>query len=144
METVNPEREYIAVYGSLMQIHGAQALAGTVDKLKLVGKCKIPGLLYDLGEFPGLVPGDSEVMGELYEVKHPDALRLLDDYEAFYPNDPKLSLFVRQRMQLVEPKIECWGYLYNQTLSGMPRVEGGNWTEYLRQQNRPLKVGPVT
>jgi len=138
MEPIHPSHEYIAVYGSLMSIHGAQKLAGTTDKLKLIGQCKIPGLLYDLDEFPGLVPGDGEVVGELYMVEHPDALRLLDDYEAFYPNDPQRSLFVRHRLCLIEPAMECWVYLYNQPLTGRPRVESGNWTDYLRAQNRPL------
>jgi len=140
METPLTDREYIAVYGSLMRIHGAQKLAGTTDKLEFIRECRIPGRLYDLGEFPGLLPGTGEVLGELFKVKHPDALRLLDDYEAFYPNDRKRSLFVRQEMRLVEPPISCWVYLYNHAPGGHPLVGSGSWTEYLRRHNRPLEA----
>jgi len=143
MEAIHPDRDHIAVYGSLMRIHGAQQLAGTTDKLRLIGPCKIPGLLYDLGEFPGLLPGNGEVVGELYELEHPDALRLLDDYEAFYPNNSRRSLFIRQRMRLAEPAIECWVYFYNQPLTGHTKVANGNWTDYLRRHNRPLQVNPL-
>jgi len=143
METIDPNRDCIAVYGSLMRVHGAQDLAGTTDKLRFLGECRIPGQLYDLGEFPGLVPGPDEVAGELYRIEHADALPLLDDYEAFYESNPSQSLFVRRRIRLNQPPIDCWVYFFNQEPKGNPKVEGGNWTEYLRLQGRPMRVTPV-
>jgi len=122
-----------------MRVHGAQELAGTTDLLRLVGACRIPGELYDLGEYPGLTPGEGTVTGELYEVIDPQGLRLLDEYEAYYEHDAVRSLFVRRQVRLIEPELECWVYLYNQPVDGKSRIPAGNWTEHLRREGRPFR-----
>lgn len=62
--------DYVAVYGSLMRGFGlSDAPEGLEELLIDRGSCVISGKLYDLGDYPGLVPGDGNVNGELYEVR---------------------------------------------------------------------------
>ena len=47
------------------------------------GYCTIQGLLYDLGEYPGLKPGEGSVIGELFEVRALSVFHQLDEYERY-------------------------------------------------------------
>jgi|TARA_R100001530_G_scaffold62534_1_gene44985 gamma-glutamylcyclotransferase (GGCT)/AIG2-like uncharacterized protein YtfP len=57
------------VYGTLKKGRGNDGLLSTS---KFVGFDKLKGKLFDLGGCPGyLNQGESEVMGEVYEINHP-------------------------------------------------------------------------
>jgi gamma-glutamylcyclotransferase (GGCT)/AIG2-like uncharacterized protein YtfP len=67
------------------------------DKARFLGNGTIRGRLYDLGNYPGVLPSEAgEVHGELYEIEDGSKqLNLLDQIEDFDPNNPESSLFVR-------------------------------------------------
>jgi gamma-glutamylcyclotransferase (GGCT)/AIG2-like uncharacterized protein YtfP len=70
------------VYGTLKQSQGRAVHRLLGDNAVLVeGNAKVKGQLYHLGGFPGFKYGDGEVLGELYEIKDPDAWPRLDSYE---------------------------------------------------------------
>ena len=120
--------ELIAFYGSLMREHGLLHRLGVAEKLEYLGPCKIPGHLYDLGDYPGLKEApEGAVAGECFRLCDPTALCALDAYEDFRPADPDASLFVRRTVRLIEPPLECWVYLYAGSVRPQDRVASGHW-----------------
>ncbi|MDJ0841737.1 MAG: gamma-glutamylcyclotransferase family protein, partial [Acidobacteriota bacterium] len=67
--------DYFAVYGSLMSGLSGPWAKLIAEGLVRLGPCQIPGVLYDLGAYPGLVHGEGDstetVAGELYRVVQP-------------------------------------------------------------------------
>jgi gamma-glutamylcyclotransferase (GGCT)/AIG2-like uncharacterized protein YtfP len=120
----------VAVYGTLMKGFGGQELAGIAGHLKLLGSCTLPGLLYDLGKFPALVPGRGTAAGKLYEAEDPTVLAKLDQYEEFDEGHLDQSLFVRRYVRLTQPPVGCWVYFYNRDVTGKPRIADGNWAKH--------------
>lgn len=88
---------------------------------------KVPGQIYDLGWFPGIVLGDenskSFVVCERLEVDD-EKLAEFDRYEGFYEGEPESSLYLRV------PYEGGWIYVYNHSVEGYTLVEGGDWLEY--------------
>lgn len=120
--------ELIAFYGSLRREHGLLDRLGVADKLEYLGPCKIPGQLYDLGEYPGLKETpEGEVDAECYRITDRAAFTVLDAYEDFRPAEPAASLFVRRKVRLIQPPIECWVYYYPGPVLPQDRVLSGRW-----------------
>jgi gamma-glutamylcyclotransferase (GGCT)/AIG2-like uncharacterized protein YtfP len=137
MEPQN-ESNLIAVYGSLLRSEGMLDPLGAAPFMRFITEARIPGRLFDLGEYPGLCAHDGElsgqteptVPGELFAVLDPRALAILDEYEGVQPSRPDLAPFVRQRLRLSAPDVDAWVYLYQGSVSGCPRVVGLGWPEY--------------
>ena len=112
--------EYLFAYGTLRQGHAGGAVAEKVGSLKRIGKGRVSGRLYDLGDFPGAVldaAAPSQIVGEVYEVTDRSIWETLNSYEGFDPADPAGSLFVLQkcRPDLEDGRsLECWIYVFNQ------------------------------
>ncbi len=126
--------EYVAFYGSLMKDQRAQEQLLIVGKLKFVGSCLIPGALYDLGEYPGLVKGESAVRGELYKITDPSVFIKLDEYEEFNRTDPEQSLFARRGVRLCKPKVDCWVYFFCGDVSSNQKIDNMGWAEYKKSK----------
>lgn len=119
-----------------MQGLGAAEALGMSRLLERVGTCVLPGRLHDLGPYPGLVLGPGgRVRGELHAVLSPRVIAVLDDFEGFDPAHPERSLFVRERVSLLEPDEDAWVYAYNGSVSGRPRVASGDWRRHLQQRS---------
>lgn len=89
--------------------------------------------LYDLGNFPCLVPGDSIVSGEVHEYSYPDTvLDRMDLIEGYRENDDS-SLYIRKRMEVVTEsgkRLIAFVYLFNQELGKDAKlIEDGVWKE---------------
>ena len=122
----------VAFYGSLMRGLGAAETLGVQPRLRYVGACVCAGELYDLGHFPGLRPGTAQVVAELYAMLDPGVLAILDEFECFDPAQPRDSLYVRQRVTLLEPAGEqAWIYLYNRVPDARERIPDGDWRAHL-------------
>ncbi len=119
--------ERIAVYGTLRRGGGAQDALGLVGALAYRGRCRLRGVLIDLGAYPGLVAGEGTVTGELYEVAVPALLGVLDRFEHYDPTDPAGSLFVRRLSRLLEPPLDAWVWYYNRPAADLPRLASGDW-----------------
>lgn len=108
--------EYLFVYGTLMSgMPAAEMLTGAA---RLVGRGLVRGVLYDLGEYPALWPGDGDVWGEVYAVAGGATLRRIDAYEGCDPSQPE-SLFRRGRVDVRLENgavIRAWAYFYDRPL----------------------------
>lgn len=88
------------------------------------GTVQIPGTLYDMGWYPGIIlGGDSFVTCEKIEVEDLDAV---DAYEGYNPKFTIESLYIRR------PILDGWIYEYNKPVLGFKRVLSGDWVDYCR------------
>jgi gamma-glutamylcyclotransferase (GGCT)/AIG2-like uncharacterized protein YtfP len=72
------------------------------------------------------------VRGELYSVRAPEALQILDEFEGFEPERPRESLYLRHRIELVEPaRTLAWVYVYNHEPAPEELVPNGDWRRWL-------------
>src|SRR5438309_8776532 len=95
-----PQPKYLFVYGTLMNGMEASDLL-LKQGARLLGRAAIPGRLYDLGEYPAARPAENAgetILGELYELKRPEKITQIDEYEDYQPGDPN-SLFTREEIQ---------------------------------------------
>jgi putative glutamine amidotransferase len=134
------------VYGTLMPGHAPTCVADLVGRFVPLGRATVPGSLYDLGDYPGLMlhsgaspderVGDGStspaVFGVLVDVPDDPALvRRLDAYEGFDPAAPGRSLFCRvpavARLLADGGAVDCQTYVYNRVPPPGRVVAGGDW-----------------
>jgi gamma-glutamylcyclotransferase (GGCT)/AIG2-like uncharacterized protein YtfP len=109
---------HIVFYGTLMsdghtKLH-KKIKAGLIYK----GPCTFKGVLYDLGRYPGLKPGNNQIKGELYEIIDNSLVAKLDEYEAHDNYDSSLPGFTRKLIELIEPRLTAWIYYYDGKVLG--------------------------
>ncbi len=98
-------KEYLFVYGTLMNEFVPTEVAETMRRLKYVGDGFVYGRLYDLGEYPGAIldkKTESKIFGRVCQLP-PDSsiLQKSDDYEEFSPHQSSPNLFVRKKTLIV-------------------------------------------
>ena len=118
---------HVIFYGTLCEIDVRKALKIN-DSLQFVSICSVSGSLYNLGEYPGLVLGTNSIItAQLYLIKNPSCLHILDDYEEYNPNDLKNSLYIRKMIELPEFDCFAWIYEYNKKVTQEQLIVNGNW-----------------
>jgi gamma-glutamylcyclotransferase (GGCT)/AIG2-like uncharacterized protein YtfP len=127
---------HLFVYGTLVSSAGHPNGARLAGEARLVGAASIPGRLYRVGWYPGLVEGDAaggRVHGEIYALADPAiSLVWLDAYESIVPGDEASSEYIRveRTVQLAAGgDITAWVYLYQRDVAGLELVAGGRWTQ---------------
>jgi gamma-glutamylcyclotransferase (GGCT)/AIG2-like uncharacterized protein YtfP len=125
-------KDYLFAYGTLAEDTATPEIAATIKRLKLVGEGFVVGRLYDMGEYPGAVlgnTGDEKVFGKIFELDDNAAvLDRLDRYEGFDPQWPTTSLFVRKRSAINRanrPPLTGWVYEYNGNVKRAPVIKTG-------------------
>ncbi|MCE2482433.1 MAG: gamma-glutamylcyclotransferase [Alphaproteobacteria bacterium] len=121
------------VYGSLRAGIAGPAhhlLRGRADYLD-GGMCQ--GRLYDLGDYPGLMPsadpGD-RVVGEIYALRAArPALARLDRYEG---RDYRRELGAVDSRRF--GRLQAWLYYYAGALAAAPRIASGDYLAHLRRR----------
>jgi gamma-glutamylcyclotransferase (GGCT)/AIG2-like uncharacterized protein YtfP len=109
-------------YGTLKDPRQLSVAVGFPVRCEVVGDAKISGVLYDVGEYPALRPGESPddlVPGVLLDVDDA-ALDALDTYEGVAE-----GLYIRERcaVRLDDGRrIEAWVYIYNRPTAGLRRI----------------------
>ena len=98
---------------------------------EFVGSAGVRGQLYDFGEYPGLLLGesDSPVAGEVYGVSE-EVLKKLDDIEA-----PAYYSRREVEVSLGSGTTKCW--VYEPDLSLYPSrtlIKSGDWIEYAKRK----------
>lgn len=96
---------------------------------------KVPGKLYDLGWYPGIVLGNHEnpeegerfVTCERITVTD-ERLAQLDAYEGYYPHNPEDSLYLRKKVGT------NWIYVYNHSVEGHFLIESGDWEIHTKEK----------
>lgn len=120
------------VYGTLrpfVDIPMARWLRGVA---RYVGPAKTRGRLFDLGPYPGLVPAKRSgewVRGDVYRVRSPFVLRVLDRYESGVgAGAPR---FVRAPCEVVRldgrRSRAAWMYVYQKSSLGRVRIVHGDY-----------------
>ena len=123
-------KHLVFVYGTLRR-GGIRSMPDLFPGARFVGRATVGGSLYDLGEHPGLVLGESgpAVVGEVYEVDD-EVLSELDEIEA--------PSFYRRReavVSLEDLSTGCWVYVPDPEF--YPRrtlIASGDWIEYAKKR----------
>ena len=109
-------------YGTLMDPQRLAAVIGPGWRACIVGRGRVGGMLYDLGEYPALRPSDAAtntVPGVLLELDE-GALAPLDTYEGVAE-----GLYARERhaVRLDDGRIvEAWVYAFSGSTDGLRRI----------------------
>lgn len=120
----------VFVYGTLKE---GGALSHHVSKNRINSKnATLKGFdLYDLGWFPGIVPGNGTVLGELHEFDNPDVItEMIDKIEGYSPDHPETSLYLRKEVTVrAENKdIVTEAYIFNKEITEKKKlIKSGNW-----------------
>lgn len=110
-------------------------LAENADYL---GVGQFRGKLYDLGNYPGVIPSehDSEVVyGEVYTLHKPEAMLCwLDEYEGCGGLSP---LYRRELadMRFRANDLKVWIHIFNQAVNDYPFIHCGDYLTYLSQRS---------
>jgi len=134
------EIRHLAVYGTLMRAFNTQHQLGVSDQLIFEGPCQFDGVLYDLGAYPGAVPGTDVVYGECFRLLNMDILPILDRFEGYHPRTGEPSLYVRSATEIemsddgsIRP---AWIYWYDGALHKGSRIPSGSWFDSRRSEQQ--------
>ena len=125
--------EYLFSYGTLQPELAPAEIASVIRQFRPIGRASIAGILYDLGDYPGAVLGETNlrVWGQVFELpKDPGVLRQLDEYEEFDPAEIESSQFVRTECDGTLESgtmIKVWVYMYNREPGSAPRIASGSF-----------------
>jgi gamma-glutamylcyclotransferase (GGCT)/AIG2-like uncharacterized protein YtfP len=129
---------HLFVYGTLLPDLAPESVRDLVGRLRPLGPASVPGRLYDLGPFPGVILADEaagQVQGQVFELPDdPALLAALDRYEGFDPARPESSLFVRVGRPVAPAggdAVPCWVYVYNGDAGAASLIEGGDYRRWL-------------
>jgi pyruvate carboxylase len=130
----------IFVYGTLRQGYSLHRHLRQVGA-KYAGAGQIRGRLFDLGEYPGVLPStrpSDSVRGELYDLESPrDQLSALDALEEYDPRRPRNSLF-RRRIAEVRlddgQKCKAWVYFFNRKPRSAQLIPQGDYSAFRRRR----------
>jgi gamma-glutamylcyclotransferase (GGCT)/AIG2-like uncharacterized protein YtfP len=113
-------RERLFAYGTLMRGHALHAVLARGAAFAGAGHAR--GTLLDLGPYPGLVEGRGRVRGEVYELRAPELLSVLDREEGYN--------FERRRATVTLAggrRVRAWLYRYRGPRHAATVVRGGDW-----------------
>ena len=127
---------HLFVYGTLVPqeagtfgAHERMRLAAEAD---LIGPATTDGVLFDLGDYPGLADGDGLVHGAVYRLRNTAAtFAWLDGYEGVtgtegddYVRRVRAVTIAARAMML------CWVYVFVQSTGERRRIESGRWSAH--------------
>lgn len=108
----------IFVYGSLRTRQGN---SHWMTNAQLLGNYNIENYqLYSLGHYPGAVPGNGTVHGEVYRIDN----ATLAELDALRTRGGE---YARQLIQT--PYGSAWMYVYQRSVEGLTLIESGNWLD---------------
>ena len=131
--------ERLFVYGTLRK-NAAHPMHRLLRRhARFESQATFPGRMFDLGDYPGVVPdsaGTHRVLGELYSFQAPALLLpALDRYEGCTDfNDPPQE-FRRERHRVFPAGTsgtEAWIYIFNQPVDGLRLIPGGDYMHYMQ------------
>ena len=125
----------IFIYGTLMP---GLRLEAEMLGARFVGPAHIAGRLIDVGHYPGLLQGDGQVTGEVYEVDDAHLTRL-DGVEGVVPGDRDASQYWREEVTVLSGPLQgqrAQTYLYNRPADGCVPIPHGDYRRYIREVGR--------
>jgi gamma-glutamylcyclotransferase (GGCT)/AIG2-like uncharacterized protein YtfP len=122
------------VYGSLLR---GMSLSKHMEGSRFLGPAYVMADLFFLGFYPGIIPGNQIVFGELYEVPL-EILPGIDKVEDCYENDPKSSIYLRKSIDTYRfadgQMVKAVAYYYNKDSEGKPRINCGDYRRFMLSQ----------
>lgn len=128
-------KSYLYAYGTLRK--DARGGHNLYPGLTYVETLKIPGQIYDLGWFPGIVLGLSgSVVCDKFIVDDEETWDHLDAYEGYHKYSPRCSLYIRTQFR--ESYAYCCGFIYeyNRSVEGKVLISSGDWVKYERDKRQ--------
>lgn len=123
------------VYGTLRAAAGTEQSKRLTAASHFIGEASTHGLLFDLGDYPGMSASaeeDAWVRGEVYLLHDPSAsLSALDAYEGCGPADSPHE-FKRQVVTVILDSgqtVQAWAYLYNLDTHDKTRIASGDYLQ---------------
>jgi gamma-glutamylcyclotransferase (GGCT)/AIG2-like uncharacterized protein YtfP len=123
------------IYGNLMP---GLRLEAQMQGARFMGAAQVPGRLVDVGRYPGLLPGDGLVSGEVYEVEDAHLARL-DVVEDMVPGDRAASQYWREDVTVLSGPLQgqrVQTYVYNCPVDGCTPIPHGDYRRYIREVGR--------
>jgi gamma-glutamylcyclotransferase (GGCT)/AIG2-like uncharacterized protein YtfP len=122
------------VYGSLLR---GMSLSSHMKGCRFIGPAWVHADLFFLGFYPGIIPGNQLVFGELYEV--PDkVLPGIDEVEEYYEENPEDSVYIRKPIIATRfadaARVEAFAYYYNRENSDKQRISCGDYRRFMQLQ----------
>ncbi len=129
--------DYLFVYGTLRsESYSDPHRQFIAPHFSLLSRATMPGKLYAIVDYPGLLPAEDVldiVIGEVYSFTGgEEALAALDDYEGCGRQSPEPHLYTRQREKawLKDGTIvEAWAYFYNFPVSETMLIHCGDFLD---------------
>ncbi len=128
--------DYIFVYGLLKSMYDNEAARFIREHCTLIGEGSIPGRLFDLGTYPGVVyeaEAATYVTGEVFKItSNKEGLtKYLDEFEECGPQFEQPNEY---RKEVVPVSVEgvifqASSYIYNRNLDGLKLIESGNYED---------------
>jgi len=135
------------VYGTLMRGMPFPMAAFLEQNAVFRWEGCLPGRLFDLGGYPGLVylpQHKNRVPGHVFELANPGmVLTKLDAYEMYYPEAPERSEYLRVAVP-VETSfglVGCQTYVFNRPVEGLMEIPDGNWLAWFHSRESPVDPG---
>jgi gamma-glutamylcyclotransferase (GGCT)/AIG2-like uncharacterized protein YtfP len=147
---------HVLVYGTLRQ---GDSRGGVLANCECVApEAYLDGfLMLHLGGFPGIIPGEGRVRGEVYEIDEA-VLKSLDAIEGYRESSPRHSLYLRQEVTAFDPEGEpvaddegeplvIFTYVYNSSrdrggyVPSDQIIESGDWFEEKGLYERARSAG---
>lgn len=128
--------EHLFVYGTLRREIGSAMHDWLAARADLVGKATMPGRLYDLGAYPGVVPPrqpDDRVAGEVYLLPSDGAERILSVLDRYEGCGHPEAEYRRERRAVRLHDGHCltaWVYLYDRPVGMLPHIASGDYAAY--------------
>ena len=123
----------VFVYGTLRKWGSRHDIITRYDPYESVEKCKTNALMMDYDQFPGLVPGDKVVYGEIYSYYNPSRpLEHLDFIEGHQNWCSPKCLFQRRIVTIDAQDKQRFAWTYMICNWDAPLVESGDWMEHTR------------
>lgn len=128
--------QYLFAYGLLRGEFESPMASLMAQYAKRLGPATLRAQLFDIGGYPGVIPPNTDnqrVVGELFEVSHPDFLWLpLDKFEGIGEGFSEPYEY-RRELALVQTEdgreVEAAVYWYNWPLDGKVRVCSGDYLQ---------------
>jgi gamma-glutamylcyclotransferase (GGCT)/AIG2-like uncharacterized protein YtfP len=121
---------YLFVYGTLRPGSSHSMAKFLADHARHVGPAKMPGRLYNLGRYPGMVAAvdaDDWVIGDIFQIADADpVLARLDEYEGATGEAPRLFERKRGAAHLESgATVEAWHYQYQRMVPAKAWIRSG-------------------
>lgn len=133
--------DYLLVYGTLRSSFTNEAAQFLHRHSRYVSEVTFPGLLFDMGSYPGAVyqpDSASRVAGTVYDIGENKSaiLAYLDDYEGIGSNYALPHEYIRTvtPARFDNGRIDCWVYLLNLPTAQRRIIPSGDFVAYSKKE----------